>query len=53
MAKREGLHRYDIDDSGQYLNGVKHGRGEFHYSANRRYEGDWKDGKQNGHGRLF
>jgi hypothetical protein len=38
---------------GEYLNDKKHGRGVFTWKDGRKYDGEWKEGKQNGKGRYY
>ena len=35
---------------GQFKNGLRHGKGNFHYSNGDIYDGDWKDDKPHGYG---
>lgn len=35
------------------MNGVKEGLGDFIYGNGRKYKGMWKNGKQNGPGKLY
>ena len=48
---------YNIDKSviykGDYLNNLKHGKGEYHYENGKYYIGEFKYDKKHGKGKLF
>ena len=35
---------------GQYKEGLRHGKGIFHYADGSKYDGEWKEDKKDGHG---
>ena len=44
----------DFKYQGEFLNSLKHGKGiQIFISDGSRYDGSWKHGQQNGHGRLI
>jgi len=49
------IRRYDRINSGEYENGVKNGTGTYYFKGEEdgRYEGHWKNGRQEGAGKLF
>lgn len=60
-VEKDGQHDfalcYDINKTikyqGDWENGNFNGKGVFYFSDGRRYEGDFKDGKMQGYGKLF
>lgn len=36
---------------GHFLNGKRHGRGQFHWNSEHSYDGEWKNDEPNGIGR--
>jgi hypothetical protein len=38
---------------GGYVNGVKEGEGVLYYKSGAVYEGEWKNGKQDGRGKII
>lgn len=53
LCERAEVFRYELVDLGDYENGIKHGQGTYEYSNGRKYVGEWKNGKQDGYGKLF
>lgn len=56
-ADKRGLRHtvYQVNGNqytGDWLNNLKHGKGEERYADGHLYEGDWKKGKKNGYGVL-
>ena len=39
--------------NGEYVQGKKHGYGVFTSENGARYEGEWRGGRQEGHGKLL
>ena len=47
-----GTYRWNNGDvyTGEYVKGIRHGKGKFVYANGNYYDGDWVDGKYHGHG---